>query len=94
MIIDASRIKKTMKAYFIAKNINYTDFEIHDINIELSDKDRGSAEIKIKLGRPGIFIGRGGKDVNDLQKFLEDTYLMDIKFALEDFDPFNNQALL
>lgn len=57
---------------------NKCDYKIHDI--EFKDK-----EVIIKLGRPGLFIGRNGNNINNINEEIKSV--ADIGIRIEEFNP-------
>ena len=77
-------IKYTLKDLM---GVDIYAFEIHDISVSKKFFDK-NIYIRIKLGRPGLFIGRGGVQCNDFIKRLESVLNCPVKIFLEEHDPF------
>lgn len=58
---------------------------IHQIRIAKSNRNR--IIVKIKLSRPGIFIGKQGSNIDKLQKDLSDYLDKKVIFNLIEYDP-------
>ena len=44
--------------------------------------------ITIKLGRPGLLIGKKGETIHALKDYLERVFKREVKIHIVDFDPF------
>lgn len=81
-----NNIKMLMTIYFEDKGISRYVFGIAMI----IPKDLGdSIEVEIWIDRPGIFIGRQGKDIGDLEEYL--TRHFDgkpVRFKIKEHNPF------
>lgn len=66
---------------------------IADVEIERFDND---IKIIILTSRPGILIGRGGSGIEDIQKFVKDTFFsgqrLDIKIDIKEVRNFETNA--
>jgi len=62
--------------------------KIYDI-LSRDNKETGELEVKIMLGRPGVLIGKGGKDVNALESHLSEELGCKVKVIVEEFDLFH-----
>ena len=66
--------------------------KIHDILSREQEivNDEGNIkdilEVKIMLGRPGMLIGKGGRDFNALNSSLSESTGRNVKIILEDFN--------
>jgi ribosomal protein S3 len=54
--------------YYISKE---KFFELHIINVT-SRIEKGILNVRIELERPGALIGKGGKDIDLLQNYIEE----------------------
>jgi len=62
----------------------YRRAAVAEINIERSKEDRVS--IVIRSARPGIIIGRGGSEIELLQRALEDLTGRTVKVSIQEID--------
>ncbi|MCK5245929.1 30S ribosomal protein S3, partial [Candidatus Bipolaricaulota bacterium] len=62
----------------------YRRASVSEVNIERSKEDRVS--ILIRTARPGIIIGRGGSEIEILQRALEDLTGRLVKVAIQEID--------
>lgn len=62
----------------------YRRAAVAEINIERSKEDRVS--IVIRSARPGIIIGRGGSEIEILQRSLEDLTGRNVKVSIQEID--------
>lgn len=62
----------------------YRRASVAEINIERSKEDRVS--IVIRSARPGIIIGRGGSEIELLQKALEDLTGRNVKVSIQEIE--------
>jgi small subunit ribosomal protein S3 len=62
----------------------YRRAAVAEINIERSKEDRVS--IVIRSARPGIIIGRGGSEIEILQRSLEDLTGRNVKVSVQEID--------
>lgn len=62
----------------------YRRAAVAEINIERSKEDRVS--IVIRSARPGIIIGRGGSEIELLQKALEDLTGRNVKVSIQEIE--------
>ena len=60
---------------------------IHDIKVMKRFK---TVYITIKLGMPGLFIGKAGHRIDRISKSLKDRIKKEIVINLIDFDPFSS----
>ncbi|MDD4902885.1 MAG: 30S ribosomal protein S3 [Candidatus Bipolaricaulis sp.] len=62
----------------------YRRAAVAEVNIERSKEDRVS--IVIRSARPGIVIGRGGSEIELLQKALEDLTHRNVKVSIQEIE--------
>ncbi|MDD5264582.1 MAG: 30S ribosomal protein S3 [Candidatus Bipolaricaulis sp.] len=62
----------------------YRRASVAEVNIERSKEDRVS--IVIRSARPGIIIGRGGSEIELLQKALEDLTHRNVKVSIQEIE--------
>ncbi len=62
----------------------YRRASVAEINIERSKEDRVS--IVIRSARPGIIIGRGGSEIEILQRLLEDLTGRNVKVSIQEIE--------
>jgi small subunit ribosomal protein S3 len=62
----------------------YRRAAVAEINIERSKEDRVS--IVIRSARPGIIIGRGGSEIEILQRLLEDSTGRNVKVSIQEIE--------
>src|SRR5512137_1367631 len=65
-------------------NGRYRGAAISEVNIERSKEDRVS--IVIRSARPGIVIGRGGSEIELLQRALEDLTGRTVKVSIQEIE--------
>jgi hypothetical protein len=61
--------------------------KIYDI-LSRDNKETGELEVKIILGRPGLLVGKGGKDINNLENHLSEELGCKVKVIVEEFNLF------
>jgi small subunit ribosomal protein S3 len=62
----------------------YRRASVAEVNIERSKEDRVS--IVIRSARPGIIIGRGGSEIELLQRALEDLTKRNVKISIQEIE--------
>jgi small subunit ribosomal protein S3 len=62
----------------------YRRASVAEVNIERSKEDRVS--IVIRSARPGIIIGRGGSEIELLQRALEDLTKRNVKVSIQEIE--------
>jgi ribosomal protein S3 len=65
-------VKRSINWFFQNEGINRSSLEITNITVKETKKDR--LIINITLQRPGLLIGKEGKTINALEKYLEMLY--------------------
>lgn len=63
-------VTKILENYF--GFYGYLRLNIHGITIDTQNAD--AIEVTIKIHRPGLLIGKGGKDINAVEKLLSDYF--------------------
>ena len=63
-------VSKTLENYF--GFYGYLRLNIHGIDVDTQNE--GIIEVTIKIHRPGMLIGKGGKDINAIIKLLSDYF--------------------
>jgi predicted RNA-binding protein YlqC (UPF0109 family) len=63
-------VSKTLENYF--GFYGYLRLNIHGLDVDTQNKD--AIEVTIKIHRPGMLIGKGGKDINAVEKLLSDYF--------------------
>ena len=63
-------VSKTLENYF--GFYGYLRLKIHGIDVDTQNED--IIEVTIKIHRPGMLIGKGGKDINAVEKLLSDYF--------------------
>lgn len=63
-------VSKTLENYF--GFYGYLRLKIHGIDVDTQNKD--TIEVTIRIHRPGMLIGKGGKDINAVEKLLSDYF--------------------
>jgi len=78
-----------LQTYCEEREIDRNKFQIHLIEVEESQTDSQEEiiNVTITLGSPGIFIGKGGREINCITNFL--TMYLDkiVKIHLKEFNP-------
>ena len=59
---------------------------IHDV---LTREENGVIEVKFILERPGILIGRAGRDLDKLEEYLSERLEGKVKVLIEEFNLWN-----
>ena len=70
-------------------DLHYIAFGIHQVNFRF-ENDLDKIVFNVKLSRPGIFIGRQGKDFYQTQKELVKLLGADVEINLIEFSPCSN----
>lgn len=65
--VDARRLKRLMCLYWEGAEISRASMEITDVKVDVSDQ---KIAISVELCRPGILIGRGGRNIDGLEEYL------------------------
>jgi predicted RNA-binding protein YlqC (UPF0109 family) len=63
-------VSKTLENYF--GFYGYLRLKIHGIDVDTQNED--AIEVTIRIHRPGMLIGKGGKDINAVEKLLTDYF--------------------
>lgn len=63
-------VSKTLENYF--GFYGYLRLKIHGIDVDTQNKD--AIEVTIRIHRPGMLIGKGGKDISAVEKLLSDYF--------------------
>lgn len=63
-------VSKTLENYF--GFYGYLRLKIHGIDVDTQNKD--AIEVTIRIHRPGMLIGKGGEDINAVEKLLTDYF--------------------
>ena len=73
-----------MTYFFHQEKLNFADFQISIIEMEISKTD---LKLKVWLGRPGLFIGRRGALIDRLKEYLSGYFKLNVSIRVEEFDP-------
>lgn len=84
------KIVYLMTKYFHKNNIDFEIYKIHDI-VVVNHMLYNGITIVVTLERPGIFIGRKGKDIDDLRNFLKVSTYMDVEILLKESNLWNHK---
>lgn len=71
--------------YICGDDSRLTNLRIHMVNSEIKDE---IVNVTVWLGRPGLFIGKQGKDIGELEHFLEDKLERKVNIHIKEYDPF------
>lgn len=63
-------VTKTLENYF--GFYGYLRLKIHGVDVDTQNED--AIEVTIRIHRPGLLIGKGGKDINAVEKLLTDYF--------------------
>lgn len=63
-------VTKTLEKHFGFEG--YNRLKIHGVDVDTQKKDQ--IDVTIKLHRPGLLIGRGGKDINAVCELLSNNF--------------------
>ena len=63
-------VTKTLENYF--GFYGYLRLNIHGVDVDTQNED--AIEVTIRIHRPGLLIGKGGKDINAVEKLLTDYF--------------------
>lgn len=63
-------VTKTLDRYFGFES--YHRLRIHGVDVDTQQKDR--IDVTIRLHRPGLLIGRGGKDIDAVSELLSNNF--------------------
>lgn len=70
-----------LKMYFNSTPTRFYDLKIFGINVDTQNE---TVDVTIKLRSPGWLIGRGGKDINEVEKRLRTVFNMPTKIHIEE----------
>jgi len=76
-------VKIIIRDFIEECSINYIYWQLHLIET-FTENDK--IIIKITLGRPGLFIGKGGKDIKNIETYLQKRLNKNIEIKLIEFD--------
>lgn len=76
-------IKWSMLQYFNHNEINWQAYELHLIITKIL---KNKIVITVWLGRPGIFIGKGGRTIDALSEFLTNKFETKVEIKIKEFD--------
>jgi ribosomal protein S3 len=76
-------VKQYLQFHFEDKGFNKDSFNIHLIETKTKEK---TVFVKIWLGRPGVFIGKGGETFDGIKKCLSDRLNKPVEIELKEFD--------
>jgi len=74
-------VKKTIKMYYDDNGLSLDLLGIRDIH---SENKKDQVLITIELERPGILIGKGGQNIDNLNKYLKDFLEKDISINIKE----------
>lgn len=77
-------IKYAIKSYSEETNQDYRRWEIHLIQAE---RKEGGVVVDVVAGKPGIMIGRAGKDIEALSGYVAKWMECPVKINIQEFDP-------
>lgn len=63
-------VTKTLENYF--GFYDYLRLNIHGVDVDTQNED--AIEVTIRIHRPGLLIGKGGKHINAVEKLLTDYF--------------------
>jgi ribosomal protein S3 len=81
--VNIVHVKRRLQQYFINQNIPASAFEIHYIEVKTK---KSEIIVTITLGRPGLFIGKQGRTLDEIRKYLSDTLEKPVKIQLMEYD--------
>lgn len=71
-------VTKTLEQHFGFEG--YHRLRIHGVDVDTQKKDR--IDVTIKLHRPGLLIGRGGKDIDAVSELLSNNFGKTVKIHI------------
>lgn len=78
-------VTKTLEQYFGFEG--YNRLKIHGVDVDTQKKDQ--IDVTIKLHRPGLLIGRGGKDIDAVSELLSNNFGKTTKIHIVEVDDIN-----
>jgi ribosomal protein S3 len=76
--------KDTMRSICFKYNFDYISWQIH--SIQLMEENQKEIKCEILLGRPGLFIGKGGRTINSLENYLSEYHGRKVSFVIKEYD--------
>ena len=71
-------VTKTLEQYF--GFVCYNRLNIHGVDVDTQQKDQ--IDVTIRLHRPGLLIGNGGKDINTVTRLLSNNFGKTVKIHI------------
>ena len=73
-------VSKMLEHYF--GFYGYLRLNIHGITVDTQNED--IIDVTIKIHRPGLLIGKGGKDINAVEKLLSDYFCKQVIIHIDE----------
>ena len=80
-----------LKMYFNSTPTRFYQLKIFGITVDTQDE---TVDVTIKLRSPGWLIGRGGKDIAEVEKRLRTVFNMPTKIHIEDIKYDRNEPFI
>lgn len=80
-----------LKMYFNSTPTRFYDLKIFGINVDTQNE---TVDVTIKLRSPGWLIGKGGKDIAEVEKRLRTVFNMPTKIHIEDIKYDRNEPFI
>jgi hypothetical protein len=80
-----------LKLHFNSTPIRFFQLNIFSIEVDTQDE---TVDVTISLKRPGLLIGKGGKDINALESKLKNVFNMQTKIHIREIKKDNNEPYI
>jgi hypothetical protein len=77
------KIKNSLYNFCDYRNIDWGRWQLHLIDVK---PFRSVVDIHITLGRPGLFIGKGGSQIDEIQEHLSKVVDKPVKIYIHEFN--------
>lgn len=84
-------VNYVLKMYFNSTPISFYRLNIFGITVDTQDE---KVDVTIKLKRPGLLIGKGGKDITEVEKRLRTVFNMPTKIRIEEVKNDRNEPFI
>jgi len=78
---DTKLVRRELNMYFITNECYNVQYSITDVEVE---SNKTGMVIIITTNRPGILIGKGGKDINHLTEYLNKQFKVNIQLKIKE----------
>jgi hypothetical protein len=84
-------INYVLKMHFNSTPISFYRLNIFGITVDTQDE---TVDVTIKLKRPGLMIGKGGKDIREVETRLRTVFNMPTKIHIEEVKNDRNEPFI